>query len=634
MTRTTRPSFQLHALSAFALYLTIFITRSGLVFSQSPYERIDLLPFTPLSQADSCDYPTTSSDTIMLCAPASKCFPAPQSGMPEHAETYLVRTRFSDGSIKEQLAPLPRHNHHLPLIHIAAETQSLFGWYGLLQQHRSGKAMHSVFAVDQQGNETFFFRAMLAVHAPSQDPQRSLRLEAQREEGQSNFPGQYFPNMPNFKLHSLVLRNGGADGLNLGGSGFRDLLAAQLYARLDSKYHYAPGSTCHIYLNGRYYGISNLRLRFDQRYFRQFDAIAIIERDADLASSYDYYNTDSAAWQAMIHLAHDVEQGHSPTHRLLSRINRNEFYDYHILEIFSGNRDWLTNNLLFFCDSDSIWHPVLWDLDWGFGLFGENETISSPQWNSLQFALSPTSGWGEHEPSNEIFRTLMSDRTEQSYFASRMAAQLNTALSAEQTVKICDSIAMTVAPELSMHFNQWGGTMERWQESVGGMRSYLMHRNQNCLAHLSQTFGDSSLVKINLGECSGGSVMLGGVPVSGVLMVPGGIPLSISARADSCHLFYCWSDDLKEKSRVIKRIDDQKIWAPIFIHKDSFPSHKESKRITAFNRRELRKLKVIHWWDEGGQIRSQERQSMADLCSKGAIAALVAQGDDTFIVLL
>ena len=107
-------------------------------------------------------------------------------------------------------------------------------------------------------------------------PQKSIRLYARGEYGQEFIEYPIFGNKKIMeegnvadKFKTLLLRNGGNDGQS---TIFRDALMQSLveHTSLDIQ-AYKPVI---VFLNGEYWGIHNIRERFDRHYFEQYYGVS------------------------------------------------------------------------------------------------------------------------------------------------------------------------------------------------------------------------------------------------------------------------------------------------------------------------------------------------------------------------
>lgn len=201
----------------------------------------------------------------------------------------------------------------------------------------------------------------------------SFKLKSNKAiDNNTHFPCSIFPEKPYIRLKSFLVRNGGQDS----STRFWDP-AVQELARTSGLYIDCQSwQPAHVFLNGSYLGMMNLREESNRRfaysnYGIDNDEIDQWENEFEMKAGetdridhwYKLCNylsvnpKDSILWDDICHLV-DVD----------------EYCNYMALEIYTGNYDWLTGdrlkNIKGFCsrvDNGKI-HTVLYDMDESFGM--------------------------------------------------------------------------------------------------------------------------------------------------------------------------------------------------------------------------------------------------------------------------
>jgi hypothetical protein len=116
---------------------------------------------------------------------------------------------------------------------------------------------------------------------------KSLRLYARSEYGASNFEYPVFPDQPHDSYKRLILRNGGNDvDRSILRDGFMQALVGHMNFETQA---YRPSI---VFINGEYWGIHNIRERYDQYYFEQKygvdpDAVDVLENNGEVSEGSD-----------------------------------------------------------------------------------------------------------------------------------------------------------------------------------------------------------------------------------------------------------------------------------------------------------------------------------------------------------
>lgn len=199
----------------------------------------------------------------------------------------------------------------------------------------------------------------------------SFKLKSDKVfEGMNTFPYPLFASKPYTKIKSFLVRNGGDCTGRLWDAAIHEMLRTSgVY--LDCQ----AWQPAHVYLNGKYLGMMNLREESNKQFafsnygidtdeIDQWEGDIIIkagdkqmlDKWFDLSSKLATHPSDASIWQQICDIV-DVD----------------EYCNYMAAEIYSGNDDWLRGgfkNLKGFRakDGNGKFHLVLHDVDASFGL--------------------------------------------------------------------------------------------------------------------------------------------------------------------------------------------------------------------------------------------------------------------------
>jgi hypothetical protein len=394
-------------------------------------------------------------------------------------------------------------------------------------------------------------------------PQKALRLYARGDYGQTEIDYPVFPGLETTLFKRLLLRNSGNDwGQTLYRDGMMQRLVEHL--PLDTQ-AYRPAV---LYINGEYWGINNLRQRFDKYYLSYKygvnpDRLDILEYQPNtrhLAKEGDTLHFDQT-------LSYIEANGLSnPVHyaEIQTRIDTDNFIDYNVSQIYFNNTDWPGNNNDWWrlrTDSyepaaayghDGRWRWMLYDTDFGFGLSGGADS------DTLSFATSTTgTGWPNPHWTTYLLRKLLENDTFRTDFINRYADLLNTAFLPERVIGVIDEMKTAIAPEINRHIDRWKspGSYSGWEGSVQVMRSFAQQRPAYARTHLRSKFGlgaDQTLT-LNVSNAAHGYVRVNktdinastpGVNAAAVYPWSGtyfqGVPITLTAVAETGYRFSYW----------------------------------------------------------------------------------------------
>ena len=325
-------------------------------------------------------------------------------------------------------------------------------------------------------------------------PMKSLRLYARNQYSDNRFYHRMFPDEPYNQFNRLMLRNSGNDWPQ---SMVRDAIIQEVIGHMafDTQ-AYRPFV---IFLNGEYWGIHNMRERYDKHYLERVhgvdpENIDLLEGNAWVkeGDSHHYDNTISYI------RSNGVEEERHFEH-IKTRIDIENFMDYQIGQIFSRNTDWPGNNIDFWRlrtdeydpdapdQHDGRWRWLAFDLDFGFNIWG-----NSPTHNTLAFATQAGNhDWPNPDWSTFLLRKLLENDSFRTDFINRYLDQLNTAFRSDRVIRIIDEMAGHIEPEMQEHIDRWSRptSFHSWQSDINSMRSFANDRPGYARRHLRDHFG-------------------------------------------------------------------------------------------------------------------------------------------------
>jgi CotH kinase protein/Lamin Tail Domain/Fn3 associated len=249
-------------------------------------------------------------------------------------------------------------------------------------------------------------------------PLKTLRFESQNKFNNHAFFSQY----PTVKHDRILTRNSGNDFYGLM---FRDVFIQNLVSNQNFEKQKSKPSV--FFLNGEYYGILNIRERYDKYYFKNLyntplDSIDIVEVE-DPYSVADYGdNTTYEAFKSLV--LNNPMFTQSDFGLIENAFDQNSLIDYQVTETFIGNGDWPNNNVkvwrkkiiatgLFSNNpNDGRFRWMLFDTDFGLGLYHQPNIIL------FSYLIN--------RPGNELFKKLLDNQSFTNKFLNKYADNLNS----------------------------------------------------------------------------------------------------------------------------------------------------------------------------------------------------------------
>ncbi len=390
------------------------------------------------------------------------------------------------------------------------------------------------------------------------DPIKSLRLYARSEYGESRFNHQIFPDLPYTSYNRLLLRQSGNDWAE---TMFRDAAAQHLAAHLDMETQaYRPTV---VFINGEYWGIKNLRERYDRHYLER--VYGINPGNIDLLTAHGPGVTikegDSDHYDDMIYFitSNDMsDDGYFS--QVPEMMDINNFLDYFAAQIYFGNTDWPSNNIDFWRlkveydpyapkGHDGRWRWLLFDVDRSFGLFTEDD-VDMIEHVTMQYNNG-------REWPNLLLRNLLKNESFRYSFINRIADQLNTAFIPTRVHSVIDSFSRFVEPEIEEFIHRWRypNSQNRWKSNVQGMHTHAAHRPDYVRQHVMDHFEIGGMINLSvtIDSLNHGYLRVNSINITpstpGVAADPypwtgtyfHGIPVEAEAIANEGYSFSHWS---------------------------------------------------------------------------------------------
>lgn len=312
---------------------------------------------------------------------------------------------------------------------------------------------------DQQGILQMSQNAGLRVHGglSRKYPIKSYRLYARKEYDEHNtFNYQFFEDKDIDQFKRLILRNGGQSyQYTFMGEAF----AQSLLKPLDLDIQYSTPII--LFINGEYFGIRNIRDRFDVHYLESH--YGIDETRSTILTGHAYMEDGSKMGQAHYQTLYtyatlqnlSVDRHYQKMERWMDIDN---YIDYMIAEIYFGNVDWPQNNILYWRKNtrynpnapyghDGRWRWMINDLD---GSFGISWGTISPSVNSFERLT------GETWKTGKLFVNLLDNDTFKAKFIYRMLELLDTIFESNHVTTELETMVNLYKPEMEEHIARFG----------------------------------------------------------------------------------------------------------------------------------------------------------------------------------
>jgi hypothetical protein len=346
-------------------------------------------------------------------------------------------------------------------------------------------------------------------------PAKSLRLYARNDYGDPAFDHPFFGDDAPANHRRLVLRNSGNDwGLTMLLDGYVHGLVSHLEFETQA---FQPTA---LYLNGEYWGIHNLRERYDQHYLA---AVHGLEPDEVVILGTTLEPESGGA----DHLAQDYRQllgalaNHGPAEpgaaqRLVDEVDVASLLDYLIVQVFAANGDWPSSNVRLWRsaaidDPATVpgvggWRWMVFDLDHlGAGLGREGPGHATALEKDVGHATLERLWRPPEEPTDGagiplLTSVVLEDPRLRESFVSRFADHLNSTFRPTRTVPELDRLEAMLEQEMAHHVARWTypASVEDWRDHVEELRRFMRERPAVQREQLVDLFGLDGTVTVRV----------------------------------------------------------------------------------------------------------------------------------------
>ncbi|HET6558536.1 MAG TPA: CotH kinase family protein [Prolixibacteraceae bacterium] len=336
-------------------------------------------------------------------------------------------------------------------------------------------------------------------------PMKSLAFYARKEYETASFNYKLFPDKKSEEYETFILRASGDDQPS---TMFRDALT-QMVVKDVIDVDVQAYRPVVLYINGEYWGIHNMREKINEHYANDnFDAnpdsVDVLKRNP--ANSWDVVHGNADHYNAMIDYlkTNDITQ---PSHYeyICSQMDKDEYINYQITQIFFGGQDWPGNNIKFWRSREKPydrWRWVLYDLD---------HTFADPYSNIMEEATEVDCGctWPNPSWSTYLFRRMLENKSFREEFIQRFFLYAGSHFSRERIHGIINKLQAVIAPEIPRHIERWGGqktslpdntwvspiftSVGQWEWNVQVMRNFTDVRHEMAIKQVMDYFGLSDL---------------------------------------------------------------------------------------------------------------------------------------------
>ena len=332
---------------------------------------------------------------------------------------------------------------------------------------------------------------------------KAFTVYARSEYGANSLDYKFFSDVQDASFKRLVLRNSGGDFVN---TMFRDALNQELIKSLHVETEaYQPSI---VFINGEYWGILNIREKYDTKYFNRVYNFGDTELDF-LENENSVLEGDNADYLNMISYIRNNSLASDANYTYIkTRLDPESFSDYFISNIFFQNADWPGTNIQFWRKKTSGYLPSApygHDGRWRWAIHDMDDTFSfgtdNFSYNTLA-AATATNGPSYPNPewSTLLLRKLLENPTFKIDFINRFADLMNTSFLSSRIISTMNTMKGVIAPEIEQHISRWKAIVDlaEWNYYLNYQQNFATARPAIQRDHIRGKFNISSNIDATL----------------------------------------------------------------------------------------------------------------------------------------
>lgn len=260
-----------------------------------------------------------------------------------------------------------------------------------------------------------------------------------------------------------------------------------------------------VYLNGQYYGIHNIREKYNKDYLASnhgidpdsIDLLALSAYSADI----EIIEGDAEHYNSLMNFIVNNNMALDENFDYVKTLmDIDDFIDWCIIENFIQNISWKHNI--------KIWRPKTAYGKWKWLLFDTDRGYVTPDDTLIADFYQ-----------NEIrFQRLLNNTNFKNEFLQRYSSHINISFKPERVTGIIDSIKAAIEPEMPNHILRWadsGGvqSMDYWETQINVLKNFANYRKNFVFEQTSNFFelNGTANLKVNITGFDYGTVRTHGV---------------------------------------------------------------------------------------------------------------------------
>lgn len=314
--------------------------------------------------------------------------------------------------------------------------------------------------------------------------QKSFAIYARGKYGDTEMAYPFFDNREFTAYRSLIARQSGNDCKY---SRIRDIFMTSLMEKGSDIVEVQAFRQCVLYLNGKYWGIYNLREKPSKYYAAARSYSPNPAEDIDFlkgnAGDGQVLNGSNKDYKALERFMDDNDIGIASNYEYVkSQMDVYNFMDWLIAEVYFYNTDDGNRKFYRVNTDDAKWRWILYDLDWAMWATSGNLRYKN---NYLEEVLNPNGTGQGNAFSTSIARGLMENDEWREAFIERYAYFINEVFDPETALPYMMELAANIEPEVE-HECEIFNWPNNFETQINMMTAFLENRPYYAKLHLQE----------------------------------------------------------------------------------------------------------------------------------------------------
>ena len=400
----------------------------------------------------------------------------------------------------------------------------------------------------------------------------SIRMREEYQDGSINYPLFETRKGVNDKYKSFNLRNNGNRFVS---DYIEDAMGGALLE--GTSVDYQRSRQVVVFYNGKYYGIHDMRERFNKHYVEtnyKIDANTVnfikhLGKEVEASSG----TTD--AYMNMLHYVANNDfsgENNAKYDTVKTMLDVGNLADYMAAEIYMHNGDWPNNNVRAWSAPGHPWKFMVYDLDHGFDwTWGVNNKEFTQESNMFAWIKKG----GGNKPCKEegcfanLYNQLIKNPDFKRMFINRSAVMFNSYTNGKNVEKIVNSMVSTIdKAEMDRDLAKFKQDQKYYTNSCPDnngfsrdgscLKKWANDRDPKVLQEYQEEFGLSGTVSVSIGATGNGTVLMEGMKLPSASFKGkffGGVKMELKAVPDAGAVFTGWSDGVTDNPRLVSPTD-------------------------------------------------------------------------------